>query len=129
MNLKLIATMNPLDRGVDDVDAAFERRFAKVSVDPSDKQLEALTAELDEQTRRRLLAWFRAINGRAVQTPAAAVGHAYFVGVTSQEALRDVWDGAATIEFNHLRLLGYHQPRFNSRFQAQFLWRDGLQLW
>src|SRR5680860_20370 len=33
-NLVILATMNPLDRGVDDVDAAFERRFAKVAMEP-----------------------------------------------------------------------------------------------
>ena len=33
-NLVILATMNPLDRGVDEVDAAFERRFAKIAMDP-----------------------------------------------------------------------------------------------
>jgi 5-methylcytosine-specific restriction enzyme B len=32
-NLIFIATMNPFDRGVDEVDAAFERRFAKIALD------------------------------------------------------------------------------------------------
>ena len=37
-NFVILATMNPFDRGVDEVDAAFERRFAKISMDP-DKDL------------------------------------------------------------------------------------------
>ncbi|MFJ6727641.1 McrB family protein [Streptomyces sp. NPDC091281] len=95
LNLFLIATMNPLDRGVDDVDAAFERRFAKVDMPPSRGLLEQM---LDDNgfpngnIHRRLLGWFSKINTRATQTPAAAVGHAYFADVTDTETLQEVWD-------------------------------------
>ncbi|GGS14015.1 McrB family protein [Actinokineospora fastidiosa] len=94
-NLYLIATMNPLDRGVDEVDAAFERRFAKVDMPPSRDLLEGILNRngfADEIVRRRLLAWFSRINARAFQIPAAAVGHAYFVDVVDPETLQDVWD-------------------------------------
>ncbi|MGC4957885.1 McrB family protein [Actinomadura citrea] len=94
-NLYLIATMNPLDRGVDEVDAAFERRFAKIEMPPSRENLEKILDSnefLDADLRERLLAWFTKINKRAAQVPAAAVGHAYFVDVTDRESLQDVWD-------------------------------------
>lgn len=92
-NLFIIATMNPLDRGVDDVDAAFERRFGKVSMLPDAELLQArLSANgAPEILATRLVAWFRMINGRARKTPAAAVGHAYFWSVVDEESLRDVW--------------------------------------
>ncbi|WP_055497472.1 McrB family protein [Streptomyces albus] len=95
LNLHLIATMNPLDRGVDEVDAAFERRFAKVDMPPSRDLLEKLLDDngfLDETVRRRFLGWFNKINARSVQTPAAAIGHAYFVNVVDPETLQEVWD-------------------------------------
>ena len=94
MNLHMIATMNPLDRGVDEVDAAFERRFAKVDMPPSRELLEELLDRngLDGDVRRRLLAWFSRINTRAAQIPTAAVGHAYFADVVDAETLQDVWE-------------------------------------
>lgn len=49
-NLVVLATMNPFDRGVGEVDAAFERRFAKLSMEP-DKDL------LDECSRTMI--WTR----------------------------------------------------------------------
>jgi 5-methylcytosine-specific restriction protein B len=94
VNLHLIATMNPLDRGVDEVDAAFERRFAKVDMPPSRQLLEELLDRngLDDDLRRRLLAWFSRINTRGERTPTAAVGHAYFSDVVDAETLHDVWE-------------------------------------
>lgn len=92
-NLLIIATMNPLDRGVDDVDAAFERRFAKIEMLPDvavlQQRLEA--NGVDEGLANRLLAWFTKTNQRAKTTPAAAVGHAYFWDVVDVDSIRDVW--------------------------------------
>lgn len=95
LNLYLVATMNPLDRGVDEVDAAFERRFAKVDMPPSRERLEEILDRngfMDANVQRRLLGWFSKINARAAQTPTAAVGHAYFADVVDPETLQDVWD-------------------------------------
>ena len=93
-NLYVIATMNPMDRGVDEVDAAFERRFAKVDMPPDAATLEAMLArnEVDPNLSRRLLGWFRKINKQASTNPAAAVGHAYFTDVVDASTLQDVWD-------------------------------------
>jgi 5-methylcytosine-specific restriction protein B len=95
LNLYLIATMNPLDRGVDEVDAAFERRFAKVEMPPRRDLLEELLDRngfTEETVQRRLLGWFSKINSRSAQTPAAAIGHAYFIDVVDPETLQEVWD-------------------------------------
>lgn len=93
-NLWVIATMNPLDRGVDDVDAAFERRFAKVEMLPDDAALQTILTDngVPDDLANRLLSWFRKTNGRAKRTPAAAVGHAYFQSVVDAATLQDVWD-------------------------------------
>jgi 5-methylcytosine-specific restriction enzyme B len=93
-NLLFIATMNPLDRGVDDVDAAFERRFAKVAMDPSLATLQELldAAGMPELLRRRVIAFFQDVNKRARETPQTALGHTFFTGIGSETALRRLWE-------------------------------------
>jgi 5-methylcytosine-specific restriction enzyme B len=93
-NFVIIATMNPFDRGVDEVDAAFERRFAKVSMEPDRLQLLSLLSEsgLEEAVQQRVAGWFGKMNSQAKSNPAAAVGHAYFAGLTDEESLGDLWD-------------------------------------
>lgn len=94
-NLEILATMNPVDRGVDEVDAAFERRFAKIRVDPSREELDRILTRngLEDSLKARVLAWFSLVNGKfARDNPSAAVGHAYFVNVDGVDALRDVWE-------------------------------------
>lgn len=93
-NLVILATMNPQDRGVDEVDAAFERRFAKISMEPDPDALEVILAGngVDAQLRQRIIGWFRRINGQARKNPTAAVGHAYFTNVVDEATLRDLWD-------------------------------------
>lgn len=92
-NLYLIMTMNPMDKGVDEVDAAFERRFAKIAFAPdADRLNEILKSNgVEDSLSNRLLSWFRLINKRAKDVPQAAVGHAYFTSVTDVSTLRDVW--------------------------------------
>lgn len=94
LNLLIIATMNPLDRGVDDVDAAFERRFAKVEMPPDIESLRQILTDntVDDDLANRLVAWFAKTNARAKKNPAAAVGHAYFQSVVDAATLQDVWD-------------------------------------
>ncbi|HWT92534.1 MAG TPA: AAA family ATPase [Solirubrobacteraceae bacterium] len=93
-NVVILATMNPLDRGVDEVDAAFERRFAKIPMDPDrDLLREQLERNgLPETLRGRVVGFFDMINGRAKANPQAAVGHTYFFDVTDEASLQLVWD-------------------------------------
>lgn len=93
-NLVILATMNPFDRGVDEVDAAFERRFAKISMDPSEDLLEAilLDNEMEAILASNVVKWFRRINEHARKNPAAAVGHAYFADASDAASLTDIWE-------------------------------------
>jgi 5-methylcytosine-specific restriction protein B len=93
-NLVVLATMNPRDRGVDEVDAAFERRFAKIAMEPDPAMLEQFleVAELNDTIRRRLRAFFGKVNAQAKQVPLCAVGHTYFHGVSDEASLQKVWD-------------------------------------
>jgi 5-methylcytosine-specific restriction protein B len=93
-NLVFITTMNPLDRGVDDVDAAFERRFAKVPMDPDVGVLGEMLdrAGLSDPTRGRLIHFFVEMNRRAQAVPQTALGHTYFATAGSERALRRAWN-------------------------------------
>ena len=93
-NFVILATMNPFDRGVDEVDAAFERRFAKISMEPDRLQLISILSDsgLEDALQQRVLGWFNKVNGQAKNNPAAAVGHAYFAGVTDKGSLDDLWN-------------------------------------
>lgn len=93
-NLVIIATMNPFDRGVDEVDAAFERRFAKIAMDPDRGVLETILTYngMEDALQGRLIGWFDRMRGHASKNPAAAVGHAYFSSASDESTLRDVWD-------------------------------------
>lgn len=93
-NFVILATMNPFDRGVDEVDAAFERRFGKISMDPDRDLLDELLTDngMDEALKARVLGWFNRINGHANKNAAAAVGHAYFATATDEASLIDIWD-------------------------------------
>ncbi|MFN8164132.1 MAG: AAA family ATPase [Solirubrobacterales bacterium] len=93
-NLVILATMNPLDRGVDEVDAAFERRFAKIAMDPDAKQLEQFLVnnEVSEPLQKRILAFFGKTNARARLNPLGAVGHTFFMEVHDEASLEQLWE-------------------------------------
>lgn len=93
-NVVILATMNPLDRGVDEVDAAFERRFAKIPMDPDrDILREMLTTNgVPEPLRNRIVGFFDKANGYARTNPHGSIGHTYFRDVTDAETLQNAWD-------------------------------------
>ena len=93
-NLLFLATMNPNDRGVDEVDAAFERRFAKISMEPSEEILGQLLDEsgLVDPYRRRVVEFFRFANKRASENPQAGLGHTFFEGIRDEGGLRQLWE-------------------------------------
>ncbi|MEV7125936.1 AAA family ATPase [Streptomyces sp. NPDC093260] len=93
-NLVVLATMNPLDRGVDEVDAAFGRRFAQVSMEPSRNALQQFMeiSGLPEPLAEGVLRFFDFVNRRARSNPHAAVGHVFFHDVSDADSLRAVWE-------------------------------------
>lgn len=93
-NLVILATMNPFDRGVDEVDAAFERRFARIAMDP-DPDLAAYFLDRNgvmDPLRRRVLAFFNKVNHQARMNPLGAVGHTFFMDVSDEASLQRLWD-------------------------------------
>jgi 5-methylcytosine-specific restriction enzyme B len=94
VNLVILATMNPLDRGVDEVDAAFERRFAKIAMEPDPTLLAGFLDRngVEDPLRKRLLAFFGKANSEAKRNPLAAIGHTFFIDVEDEQSLQRVWD-------------------------------------
>lgn len=92
-NVVILATMNPFDRGVDEVDGAFERRFAKIAMNPDRNLLEALLDRngVQDPLRAEVVSLFDMMNGRAQINPQAAVGHTFFADVLDARTLRSVW--------------------------------------
>jgi 5-methylcytosine-specific restriction protein B len=93
-NLVFLATMNPLDRGVDEVDAAFERRFAKIAMDPDVSILETFLDDngVGDPLRGRIIGFFRAANKEASANPYTAVGHTFFLDVRDSADVRRLWE-------------------------------------
>lgn len=118
-NLRIIATMNPLDRGVDEVDAAFERRFGKIATNPSAALLRARLTEngMDTALIDGVIGWFNGMNDQSPTTPAAAVGHTYLWGATDEQSLRRTW----RYQLSHLVDRAFRlDPALHSRFLGEW---------
>lgn len=110
-NLIILATMNPLDRGADQVDAAFERRFAKISMEPSAEELERILDAngMDEDLKQRVVQFFYTLKNH--DNPHVEIGHAYFITAKDKESLKRLWD---------------HQLKFHLKRAFQ-LWGGGYE--
>lgn len=87
--LLILGTMNPHDRSVSHLDAAFIRRFDLIEVPPSREALEEMLSEsaLTEDQVSKIGDWFDTLQ----QMIPIGVGHAIFAGVTDLESLQTVW--------------------------------------
>jgi 5-methylcytosine-specific restriction protein B len=90
-NLIVIATMNVWDRGVDEVDAAVERRFASIAMDPERKILLAMLERngVEVSLCEKILNFFDYL--QRDPNPMVKVGHAYFAGVRDESGLHRLW--------------------------------------
>lgn len=98
-NLIIICTMNPWDRGVDELDLAFERRFAKISFEPDIELLknELLKSDLSEHHRRGVEQFFYIVSRHPNKL--CKIGHAYFMKAKSEESLKRLWDHQLAFHF------------------------------
>lgn len=89
-NLIFLGTMNPYDRSVAQVDAAFVRRFDHIQVAPSREVAEALLEESGGFTSPQVTEigqWFETVQ-RMVPF---GIGHSFFADVKNLEHLKLVW--------------------------------------
>ena len=91
-NLLVIATMNPWDKGVDELDMALERRFAQIDLRPSVDVLRRLLSAKGASPAfiDRLSSFFEQLQGLSPET--VRLGHAYFLGCTDETSATKVWE-------------------------------------
>lgn len=90
-NLFIIATMNPWDRGADELDIALERRFAFVEMEPDSAALRALLLKngLDANLTDATVAFFEFLQKHP--NPQCHLGHGYFVHAKDRDSLLRLW--------------------------------------
>ena len=90
-NVFILATMNPWDRGVDEMDVALDRRFAHIEMPPRVDLLASLLAEseISEAQEAGLIKFFEEVQKH--YNPMCHIGHAYFARVTDGESLARLW--------------------------------------
>lgn len=78
-NIVILATMNPWDKGVDEVDVALERRFAHIDMPPDRKELDRLLVERGAEAAfvNQVLAFFDFV--QKIPDEPCHLGHAYFL--------------------------------------------------
>jgi hypothetical protein len=88
-NLLLIGTMNPYDRSVSHIDAAFVRRFDRIDILPSREDLEDMLGKrsMTQEQIDMIGDWF----DRVQQMIPLGLGHAVFADVTDIDALKVIW--------------------------------------
>jgi hypothetical protein len=88
-NLLLIGTMNPFDRSVSHIDAAFVRRFDHIDVEPSREVLESMLEKgaFSAAQIEIIGAWFVEVQ----KMLPIGLGHALFAEVTDIDTLKTIW--------------------------------------
>lgn len=91
-NLALICTMNPWDKGVDELDVALERRFAQVDILPDPDKLRELLIGRGavEGFADAIVRFFRKVQDLDDET--LHVGHSYFLSCLDERRARLTWE-------------------------------------
>lgn len=102
-NLVVLCTMNPWDRGVEELDLALERRFAKIHFEPKVELLrEALAdSKLSDERKGKVEQFFFLTSRHSNRL--CSLGHAYFLKVKDDNSLRRLWDNQ--LSFHYERVL------------------------
>jgi 5-methylcytosine-specific restriction enzyme B len=95
-NVYFVASMNSRDKAVLEIDDAFDRRLAKIPMNPEPKTLEQfLVANRMEQSLGvRVLAFFKWVNEAYYP-----LGHTFFLTARDQDSLRQIWDNQLSFVF------------------------------
>lgn len=90
-NLVLLSTMNPYDKSIADLDQAMDRRFEKITMDPSGEILRRILVDINQMDTAlagRIVGFFNSLS-REVEN---RIGHAYFKGARDLNSFRKVWE-------------------------------------
>ena len=87
-NLIFLATMNPDDRSVDEIDAAMERRWAKIHLKPDVDKLRSFLESngVEGAMIGAIIEFFVALQNHV------EIGHAFFRTVKDEASLRRLWN-------------------------------------
>lgn len=87
-NLVFLATMNPDDRSVDEIDAAMERRWAKIHLTPDANKLRAFLIGngIEATLLGAIIEFFVALQEHV------EIGHAFFRTVKDKASLERLWE-------------------------------------
>lgn len=90
-NLVIIATMNPWDKGVDEMDIAFERRFGRVEMPPNPALLRKILLDKGATAEfvQRLLVFYQGIQD--LDDEYCRLGHAYFISAVDDLSAKRIW--------------------------------------
>lgn len=91
-NIFVLGTMNPWDRGVDELDAALERRFAFIDIPPSEADLRdiLLANAVELNLTNKVVEFFRFLN--TLPNERHHLGHGFFVHVRDLDSLQRLWN-------------------------------------
>ena len=122
-NLILIGTMNPWDKGVEELDVALQRRFAEIELEPSAKILEHLLSAKGAEDRflESMITFFRQIQELPLDT--VRLGHAYFLNCIDVESATWVWTFRLRPTF---RRACRHEPNLYETIEK--LWYETIRL-
>ncbi|SLM26293.1 McrB family protein [Stenotrophomonas indicatrix] len=111
-NLIILATMNPWDRGADELDLALERRLAKISFPPDVNLLKAHleSTSLGPDQRARLEQFFLSVARHPNRL--CQLGHAYFLRAKDEDSLKRLWDNQLYHHFS--KVLRNDEEQFKS---------------
>ena len=118
-NIIIIATANPYDRSVGEMDDAFLRRFEIVEFEPDKLALRARLIEngMPEPLQKKVLHLFDALNSAVPN----GIGHAHFFGLRTLEDVGQVW--RARLRFMVQRMLQFEPEKWQAieaRFKEMF---------
>lgn len=107
-NLVVLATANPFDRSVTDMDDALLRRFWVIELEPSDKvlRLHLTDKKIDENVISRTVQVFSLLNKAFPH----GFGHTNFLKVTSVDDLASVWMGRVRLALR--RAMSHDKKQF-----------------
>jgi 5-methylcytosine-specific restriction protein B len=121
-NLVVLGTMNVMDKGVQSVESAFERRFARIAMEPDGTALRSILESNDVEPGLldRILRFFEWLNKQ--QNPLCHIGHAYFDKVRNVESLERLWDSQLRFQLEKANRLDATEFRdIERRFRGEIL--------
>ncbi|MFE7927728.1 McrB family protein [Streptomyces sp. NPDC057456] len=115
-NLIIIATLNPADRSVVNMDDALVRRLRQIEIPPSRDALDVILQEagMTKDLRGQVVQWFDSL------PEDAPFGHGLFVGMRDELDLHDLWHESLRYFLRRGGITTYPNPE---KIENGYVWR------